>query len=315
MSDMNVSTWEGFNIGEFLEPPLANAGLFNPAVGADFCASVLFKLGGAADVIGLAPFHLFGNSDLGDATGWSLSVGPTGGPDNEYGVIAESGADAGTTALFPIGNGTLNIPKGLKERLILATMYYRGAIGSESMLLFINGDLVQTTALGAAYLDAAVSPRIGVKPVVAAAGTGLQIVGAAFSRFAVGADFFAALPYFMGEHYRSCRAASDMSLLENGRAANLRDFAHRWSARTTPILKSGPTAKAPNTVRDVFVYTQPLSEVLNGQATPDIGNQGWASTTADGSVPLVATSAGTLSVRTTENPNWHVGGAFGIAPA
>jgi hypothetical protein len=110
----------------------------------------------------------------------------------------------------------------------------------------------------------------------------------------------------MGEHFRNCVAANNMSLLTNI-ADGTFDFTHRWNARDAVVLPGGPTARAPNPDREVFTYTEPGTDIRPLSELPDSGNRGYVSNSSEGLVPLVASDSPGMVMRVTENPGWHVG--------
>jgi hypothetical protein len=317
MADVRVSCWQQFNEQNYLEPALIHAPLFNPFLGGDFIASVLFKLGGAALPVGPTEYHLFG-LDVNPGFGWSMTLQTFPFAINgEWGVVARNNAPAAVAlASFELSRnlGAPDSPRtGLVERLILATMYWDAA--AQTVALFINGDRVFTAATAAAYVDGVISPRIGMSPGAPQPAPGLGIVGAAFTRFEQGAGPVSTIDALMGTHYNACRAANNMAMLAIERESALVDFTHRWNARDSVVTPGGPTARAPNTAREVFTYTQPLVSLApSGSTVPDIGNRGWTSNSSEGPAPLVVTTDGpaplALTVLAVENPNWHVGGNF-----
>lgn len=316
MTDVNLHTIEGFGINNFYEPALANAGLFNPtaAGGAtpNFVASVMFKLRGSAMPIGGVVLNLWGSQQAGQ--GWGLGIGPTGGVNNEIGIIASNLASAGDEAMFPIAQSPAGaMHPGLVERVIVASLVYDGTLGAELLHLVVNGEVVASVAQVTAYVNAVVSPRLGVDTVAPAAAEGLEIAGAAFLRTNIAAG---GLLLSMGNHYKNCRAAMNMALLLNERDVGVVDFQHRWNARDVVTSQPGRTARGPNAVKTVFGYDTPRAAIPDASALIDTGNRGFVSNAAEPQVPLIATSGGPLSIVTTVNPDWHVSRAVSlVAPA
>lgn len=307
MTDVNVHSVSLFDADNFFAVPLANMGSFNPPAGGDFIASVLFKLPGTAVPVGDGGDnrHLFGQDT--DLNGWNLRLASTGeGANNAWGIVATFNGDALGAARFALAEDSASAIRhpGVVERLILASMFYEGA--TDTLKLYVNGDLVKTVIQNAPYVNLTTPPRLGVStaaPVISP----VDIVGAAFTGIAAGSGIAAIINTFMGEHFRNCVAANNMALILNIADTAVFDFQHRWNARDIVTRKPGKTVKAPNTARDVFVYDMPEARIATGAAIPDTGNFGFTSNAAS-QVPLIATATTELlAVRTTENPGWYQG--------
>jgi hypothetical protein len=317
--------WSNFSSAPdfYLAPAntLGNIAAFNPLSGEDFFASVLFKVG--AGWLGApltVPCSLFGNLTTA-ASGWAILLGPDAlEADLPYSIFATSGVSQPEYAKYPLVPTTAQSPAAdFVERLILATLHYDATPGSETLNLYVNGNLVATRAQSIPYVDGVVVPVVGNSQVTPSPAEGIEIIGAGFRAIATASVIAAGgVATLMAAHFRACRETNNMSLLFAFIQAGNVDFGQRWNAADTTCAEPGTTVRAPNTVNEVFVYDAPPQLAVAGSEVPDSGNFGYDAIAGVAAIPLVVTGAGII-LRKTLHPDWYSGTAYappgGVTPA